>query len=131
MVTRVHAETTIKIPFYDHNTRSDNEQIIEQKIYENDVSKKPVLLKENSVISNYSDTGFNSSEEQLITEKFNKLTQDGKLTKTQFTDLYNDLRTEDPERLEKITEVIYNAFDTNKVNFFRLIFKFKINFILK
>jgi hypothetical protein len=59
------------------------------------------------------------SEEDIteIEDKFNRITNNGKLTVPQFKELYNQVRTEDPKRLEKVSEILYNTFDIDKVHY--------------
>lgn len=59
--------------------------------------------------------GISENEANKIKEKFNKIARNRKLNKEQFIELYKQVKDEDPERLEKVAEIIYTAFDTNKV----------------
>ena len=43
-------------------------------------------------------------------EKFHKNSKNGYLNKTEFKKLYTELRPEPPERLDKISEFVFNAF---------------------
>lgn len=72
----------------------------------------PVKMDQDSVLYD----GIDESDIKVILENFEKLADDGKLNKIQFSKLYNILREEDPKRLEIIGDIIYSAFDYNNVN---------------
>lgn len=65
--------------------------------------------------------GINENEVNRIKEKFDKIAKNGKLNKEQFSELYKLVKDEEPQRLEKIAEIMFTAFDYNKVkNNFKL-----------
>lgn len=102
--TIIRSEATIRLPLKEEQYT----QTYEPKV-------KPTYMKEKSIESTYTaDCGFNTDEIEEITKKFHELDND-KLTKQQFIKLYNELRSEDAERLEKISEIVYKAFDADKV----------------
>ncbi len=82
-------------------------------------ASQPVLLRHQySTESNYmADSGLSLDDIDAITEKFKQCsTENGKLNKDEFILLYNQVRFEDPERLKKISEIVYKAFDMDDVN---------------
>jgi len=69
-------------------------------------------MKDTNILSS---EGVDQEDIKIIVDYFNNSTKDKRLTKEQFSQLYNKLRDEDPKRLENIGDIIYNAFDANKV----------------
>ena len=59
--------------------------------------------------------GINENEVSKIKEKFDNIAKNGKLNKEQFSELYMLVKDEEPQRLEKIAEIMFTAFDYNNV----------------
>lgn len=82
---------------------------VNKKINSLDSVKRPILRE---VDLKFLSKMTNESNEKIkdLFEKFHKNNKNGKLNKTEFKKLYTDLRPEPPERLEKISEFVFNAF---------------------
>ena len=134
--TVIRSEGTFKMPVHEVSHVIDREitPIISKKSLSNsavepvpvevrkpasvDVRENVPLKHQYSTESHYmADSGLSLNDIDEITEKFKQYsTENGKLNKDEFILLYNQVRFEDPERLKKISEIVYKAFDIDDVN---------------
>jgi hypothetical protein len=106
--TVIKSETVIRLnDYYEKRSIQFQPQRQQQPPFKREISSKSIDYINYSCLS----------EEDIteIEDKFNNITNNGKLTVPQFKELYNQVRTEDPKRLEKVSEILYNTFDIDKV----------------
>ena len=78
------------------------------------VPAKSTKLNDKDIKHLSAQTGLSKEQIQSIFTQFSANNPDGKLDRQEFVRLYDQLRPEPAERLDEISQFVFNSFDTDR-----------------